>query len=239
MKTYRIGFLTIRGGAGIMATLFVIAAVVLGVQPQFTAAHLALNPDQVVARLELWQLVTYLFIPQPNPFSILISVAMVLMMGSQLEQQWGTARLWRVVVGIGFSTATLTTLLALLLSRLGGIEVFGSHIVVLIVWVGVGLSHRRSLMNFWSLPVTGYTFAAIGMAFSVFDGLFRSWLLIVPDLIAGGLTFLVVHEGFPANAWLRFRGWQLDRQLKKRSSHLKGIDGGKRNVGGDSDKYLH
>lgn len=239
MKSYRIGFLTIRGGSGIMATLFVVGAVLLGVVPEFTQAHLLLSPDQVVGRFELWQLFTYLFIPQPSPFSILISVLMVLAMGSQLEQQWGTPRFWRVIGGIGIVTAALTTAVALVVPRLGGVTVYGTNIVVLVVWVAVGLQYRRSTLNFWSLPVTGYTFAAIGLAFSVFAGLYGSWLLIVPDFIAAGLTFLVVHEGAPANWWLRFRSWQLDRDLKKRSAHLKGIDGGRRNVGGDSDKYLH
>lgn len=239
MKSYRLGFLTIRGGSGIMATLVVIGAVLLGALPEFTSAHLALNPDDVVARLELWQIVTYLFIPQPSPFAILIGVMMLLALGSQLEQVWGTARLWRVVLGIGMVTGALTSVLALIVPRLGVMQVPGTHMLVLIVWVSVGLLARRSQMNFWSLPVTGYTFAAIGLAFSLFAGLYGSWIMIIPDLIAAGLTFLVVHEGAPANWWLRFRSWQLDRDLKKRSSHLKGIDGGRRNVGGDSDRYLH
>lgn len=239
MKTWRIGFLTIRGGSGIIATLIIIGAVLLGAAPEFTATHLALSPDDVIARLELWQVFTYLFIPQPSPFSILIGVMIVLSMGSQLEQQWGTARLWRILGGIGIITGALTSVLALVVPRLGLTHAPGTQMLVLIIWLAVGLQVRRGQMNFWSLPVTGYTFAAIGLAFSLFAGLYGSWVMIIPDLIAAGLTFLVVHEGAPANWWLRFRSWQLDRDLKKRSSHLKGIDGGRRNVGGDSDKYLH
>lgn len=239
MKTWRIGFLTIRGGSGIMATLMVVGAVLLGALPEFTSAHLLLNPDDVIARVELWQVITYLFVPQPSPLSILISVMIVLSMGSQLEQQWGTARFWRVVGGIGLVTGALTSVLALVVPRLGVMQAPGTHIVVLTIWLSVGLLMRRQQMNFWSLPVTGYTFAIIGLAFTLFAGLYGSWVFVIPDLLAAGLTFLVVHEGFPGNWWLRFRSWQLERQLKKRSSHLKGIDGGKRNVGGDSDKYLH
>ncbi|MDP3157158.1 MAG: rhomboid family intramembrane serine protease [Archangium sp.] len=239
MKSYRIGFLTIRGGSGIIATLTLVGAVLLGAAPVFTATHLALNPDDVVARLELWQVFTYLFIPQPSPLSILFSMMIVLGMGSQLEQQWGTARLWRIIGGIGIATGVLTTLLSLVVPRLGVMQVPGTQMVTLVIWLAVGLLARRSQMNFWNLPVTGYTFAAIGLAFSLFAGLYGSWIMIIPDLIAAGLTFMVVHEGAPANWWLRFRSWQLDRDLKKRSAHLKGIDGGRRNVGGDSDKYLH
>lgn len=238
MRSYRIGFMTIRGGSGILAALIVVGAVVLGVGTKFTRAHLLFTPDVVVSELELWQLVTWLVFPSPSPFAILMDVLIVLSMGSELERGWGTARFWRVVIGIGASTAGLVALASLLIPRIGGVTQTGAHILTMICWVGLGFRYRRSMMQFWNIPVTGYTFALIGLAFSLFNALYGSWLLIVPDLVAAGLTFLVVHEDAPGSWWLRFRSWQLSRDLKKRASHLQSLDGG-RNMGRDSDKFLH
>ncbi len=52
------------------------------------------------------------------------------------------------------------------------------------------------------------------------------------------LTFAYARFGFPSETLVRFRSWQLQRDLKKRSKHLKSIDGG-RNTDRGSDKYLH
>jgi hypothetical protein len=227
MKTYQLGFLTIRGGAGIMASLIVIGALFFGFAPALTVSHLALTPEAVWGRWEVWQLLSYNFIPEPSAVGVIFSVAIILSLGSQLELQWGTARLWRIMGGIGISTGVLTTLLALVSSALSLRPIAGAHVGSLTMWVAMGLMQRRSMMQFWSLPVTGYTFAAIGLAFSLLNGLFSSWVLVVPDLIAAALTFLVVHEGFPSSWWLRLRSNQLQRELKKRSAHLKGIDGGR------------
>lgn len=238
MKSYRLGWLTIRGGAGVMAVLAVAGTLAIGAASEFTVGHLVLAPDVVLRKFELWQLVTWLFIPMPSPMSVLISLLMLISLGSELEGQWGTLRLWRVVLGIGATTAGLTVVLSLVVPRLGGGAFTGLHMVVLILWVGYGLGFRRSIIRFWSIPVTGYTFAAIGLAFSLLSGLFGSWVAIIPDMIAAVLTFLVVHERLPGSAWTRFRSWQLERDLKKRSAHLKSLDGG-RSGGRGSDKYLH
>ena len=63
--------------------------------------------------------------------------------------------------------------------------------------------------------------------------------LLFPEAFGLLFTFFYMRGAQPSQLWTRFRSWQLDRDLKKRSAHLKGIDGGRRNVGGDSDKYLH
>jgi hypothetical protein len=238
MRSYRFGWLTVRGGAGVMAVLAVVGTLVLGLARDFTTDHLLLTPALVLRHLELWQVVTWLFVPLPSPMSVIFGVLLLISLGSELEGQWGTARLWRVVLGIGVGAGALTVLLSLLIPGLGLRGFTGLQTTTLVLWVAYGLGFRRSTIRFWSLPVTGYTFAAIGLAFSLLSGLFGSWLAIVPDLLAAALTFLVVHEAFPGGLWTRFRSWQLERDLRKRSAHLKSLDGG-RASGRGSDRFLH
>ncbi|MEW5740368.1 MAG: hypothetical protein AB1938_15675 [Myxococcota bacterium] len=239
MKVYRLGWLTIRGGAGVMAVLAVVGTLAIGLAHEFTLNHLTLTPDLVIRRLELWQALTWLFIPLPSPLSVIIGILLILSLGGALEENRGTLGLWRLVLGIGVTTAFLTVLLSLLVPKLAGAVFTGLEVVTLILWVGYGLWFKRSIIRFWSLPITGYTFAALGLAFSLLSGLFGSWVRIIPDLIAAGLTYLVVVQGFPGDVWTRLRSWQLNRELKKRSAHLRSLDGGR--GGGDrgSDKYLH
>lgn len=240
MRTWRIGFLTIRGGSGVLATLIILTAVALGFFPAFVQDHLSLNTEAIVGNLELWQVATWMIVPQRQVFSILIGVVIVLGMGSQLEMMWGTLRFWRVLGGIMLATGVLTALTGLVSKDIRHVVFDGVSVVVLIIWVGTGLQRRNGPINFWGINLTGYTFAAVGFGLAFFSGLFAStWIVIIPDVIAAIATFLVVHEGFPANALLRLKNWRLQRDLDKRSAHLRSIDGGQRNVGRDSDKYLH
>jgi membrane associated rhomboid family serine protease len=239
MKSWRVGFLTIRGGSGVLATLVVVAAVVLGLLPKFTEDHLLFTPENVFSRFELWQVVSYLVFPYPSVLSILFGVMILLGMGSQLEARWGTLRLMQVLFGIGITTAVLTTIVGLFSRFLGQVPFAGVHVLTLVVWVGFGLEQRHHPVNFWGINVSGYMFALIGFGFSFFMALFGRWQLAVPELFAAALTYFVVHQRYPGALWMRFRSWQLQRDLDKRSAHLRKIDGGRANMGRDSDKYLH
>jgi hypothetical protein len=238
MKVYRLGWLTIRGGAGVMAVLVVVGTLAMGFARDFTVSHLTLTPNAVLRQLELWQVLTWLFVPLPSPLSVIFGIVMLIVLGGAIEENRGTLGLWRMVLGIGVTTAALFVLLSLVVPRLESATFTGLEVVTLILWVGYGLWFKHRIIRFWSLPVTGYTFAAIGLAFSFLSGLFGSWERVVPDLIAAGLTWLVVVQRFPADTWTRLRSWQLNRELKKRSAHLKSLDGGRSGPRG-SDKYLH
>src|SRR5262249_33272947 len=114
----------------------------------------------------------------------------------------------------------------------------GADLVVTSQWVAYGLLIGRGRTNFWGLPVTGNTLALVGASFVLLSGLLGSWTFIIPELIALGLTFLHVRYGLPGSAWTRLQSWRLQRDLKKRSSHLRVIGGDSRTTRG-SDKYLH
>jgi membrane associated rhomboid family serine protease len=234
----RVGWLTIEGGAATYAALGLVGALVLGLAKHFTLENLLLVPELTLGDLKLWQLVTYSFFPAPDALSVIFGMLIIVGIGSELERRWGTQRYWLFTLGIGVVAGLLTVALSLLLKPLAGLPQFGFSVAVSTQWVAYGLYARGSPMRFWSLPVTGYTFAAIGVLLVVLNGLFQSWLLVFPQLFGMALAFAIVHLGV-GDLWTRFRGWQLQRQLKKRSSRLSVVSGPGRNTPRDSDKYLH
>lgn len=57
-------------------------------------SFLALNPHRIVQGLQIWRLVSFIFIPETmNLIWILFSVYLVYMIGASLERYWGTFKL--------------------------------------------------------------------------------------------------------------------------------------------------
>lgn len=107
------------------------------------------------------------------------------------------------------------------------------------LWVAYGLHIGRGPANFWGVPTTGNVLALIGVGFVFLNAAFAGLSTVIPSAFALLFTFLYTRGFRPSELWTRFRSWQLQRELNKRSAHLRSIDGGQRNVGRDSDKYLH
>ncbi len=228
-----------RSSAAKMAVLFVICSVVYYATERWTAEWVLLQPDQVLHSLTLWQLVTYAPIFFRQPMSFIFGVLIIVSVGGALERHWGAKRLWVFAFSIAATSAAITVLLSLVIPRLGAFPFTGADVIVGSLWVAYGLLIGRGRTNFWGLPVTGNTLALIGAAFVVLSGLLSTWLLVIPELVALGLTFLHVRLGFPQDTLQRFGSWRLQRDLNKRSSHLRVITGDQRNTPRDSDKFLH
>ncbi|MGV3620301.1 MAG: hypothetical protein ACO1OB_05775 [Archangium sp.] len=188
---------------------------------------------------EVWQLVTWIPAEAPQTGSVLFSALIVWMTGGSLEMMCGRARFLRFMLGVTFVSGVLTALLGFVLTPLQGIPFFGGGVLAAIAWVGYGCACWSQQLNFWGIPLSGKGFALLGVAIASLNAIFTSPYLLVAEAWALLLTFAVARWGFPGSLLERFGSWRLQRTLDKRSSHLKSIDGGKRNVGGDSDKYLH
>jgi hypothetical protein len=188
---------------------------------------------------EVWQLVTWLPAAAPETGSVLFSALILWSTGGSLEQLWGKPRFLRFVFITTALSGLATLLTALVIPGVGGSPYFGGNIMSAVVWVGYGCAIWSRSTNIFGYPVTGRTFAMLGVLLLSLNAVFSSWYLLIAEAWALAFTFAYARFGFPSEFLLRFRSWQLERDLKKRSSHLKGIDGGRRNVGGDSDKYLH
>ena len=106
------------------------------------------------------------------------------------------------------------------------------------LWVAYGLSFAGAEVNFWGIPLTGNSFALVGVGFVVLQAAFSSWVSVVPDAFALALTFGYMRGGSPHVLVLRFQHWRLQRQLKGRAKHLK-LVAKDRNMPRDSDRFLH
>jgi hypothetical protein len=114
----------------------------------------------------------------------------------------------------------------------------GAEVMVTAIWVAYGLSFGSRQTNFWGLPVTGYTFALIGVGFIVLSGVYYGWSGVIPEIIGVALTFAYLRFKRPRDLLLRFQSWRLQRQLRGRAKHLHLITKD-RNTPTDSDRYLH
>jgi membrane associated rhomboid family serine protease len=196
-----------------------------------------LVPDLVVSGF-VWQLLTYALV-EVSPMGVIFGAIILWSLGGAVESTWGRKRFLWFSLGISVLAAIATVLVSLLVPALvreaypGGMVLTGS------LWVAYGLQIGRGQTNFWGMPITGNVLAMIGAGFVFLNAAFAGLSMVIPEAFALLFTYLYMRGVQPSLLWLRFRSWQLDRDLKKRSAHLRGIDGGRRNVGGDSDKYLH
>lgn len=225
----------VRSAAGVMAIGLVVLSVVVAIVKPL-GGWLALVPEAVVSGF-VWQLVTYGFI-EVSPVGVIFGALILWNIGGLLEFQWGRRRLLWFSFGVVSLAGLATTLLALLVPSLvrqiyaGGMVLTGS------LWVAYGLHVGTRQTNFWGAPVTGNMLAAIGAGFVFLNAAFGGLSTVIPDAFGLLFAFLYMRGARPGELWLRFRSWQLSRDLKKRASHLQSLDGG-RNMGRDSDKFLH
>lgn len=227
---------TIRSAAAAMAIAMIVTSVLVAVIRPLQAI-VPLVPELVV-RGFVWQLLSYALV-EVSPMGVIFGAIILWSLGGYVEQSWGRRRfLWfslAIVVLSGIATVLLSWLVPALVRQAypGAMVLTGS------LWVAYGLQIGRGQTNFWGLALTGNVLALIGVGFVFLNAAFAGLSTVIPEAFGLLFTFLYMRGARPSALWLRFRSWQLDRDLKKRSAHLKGIDGGRRNVGGDSDKYLH
>lgn len=232
----RFGMPPIRSVAAKLAIALVMGSIVAGLLERTTGLMLYLVPGQVFGGA-VWQPFTWLLL-ENDPLGILFGALIIWSIGGALEQTWGARRLLWVTFTITFTSGVLTLLLSLLIPVMqvglfaGGMVVTGS------LWVGYGLLFGKTPMNFWGIPVTGNTLAAIGVLFVVINAVFGSPLLVIPEVMGILMVAAYVKLGSPRVFLLRYQSWRLQRQLKQRGKHLRVI-GGDRNMPGGSDRYLH
>jgi membrane associated rhomboid family serine protease len=222
--------------SAMLAVALVVASVVTKIAG--ITEYVALVPALVVGKFFVWQLVTYAFV-ETSPMGIIFGALILWSIGGALESVWSRQRFVRFCVGVVVAAALATVALGVLVPSLVAGGYAGGTVLTGALWVGYGLYMGRGQTNFWGIPVTGNVFALIGAGFVFLNAAFAGLSTVIPNAFALLFTFLWMRATIrlPSNPWTRFRTWQLERDLKRRSAHLKSIDGG-RNVDRGSDKYL-
>ncbi|MER2560819.1 MAG: rhomboid family intramembrane serine protease [Myxococcaceae bacterium] len=217
-----------------MALILVASSLVAGVS-RLALEQLALQPAAVIEQLKLWQLVTPTFLVPLSPLSLIFGIIIVLQTGSWLEDQWGRTKLWVFVVGVNVLANLGTVLVGFVSPSVSAMIFFGGYTTIGAMWIAQGLIVGPGRLNWFGFPVSGYAFAVIGAAFTLLSAVTGAWFAVVPQLLGIGITVAWVQGYTPSQLWLRFRSRQLERDLRKRASHLSIIDGKK----SDRDQYLN
>ncbi len=226
-----------KNAATVLAVVLVVTSVLWKVAAE-AGVVLYLVPAAVLSG-SVWQLLTWMPADAPVTGSVLFGALITWSTGGSLEARWGTVRFLRFVGVVVFLSGLLTLLTSLVVPALAGKPFFGGMVLASSVWVGFGCSIWNSQTNIFGYPVSGRTFAMLGVLVTALNAVFSDPFLLVAEAWGLVLTFAYALFGFPTHTWTRFRSWLLERDLKKRSSHLKVVGGEQRNTSRDSDKYLH
>lgn len=221
-----------------VALAIVVISVAWAVLLRSAGVSLYFSPASVVQSGALWEWATYA-LADNQTMSVLFAALIVWSLGGSLEATWGRARFLVVVLSTPIVAAMLTTGLAFAWPALFSQVYLGAHVTSAAVWTAYGCVRWNGSVNFFGLPVTGRTFAAIGVLMELLNAVFYSVAQVVPVFVAIVLAGGYVLGVGPTGLWVQFQSWRLSRLLKKRSRHLHVVGGTKRNMPPDSDRYLH
>lgn len=235
----RVALPEVRNASTALAIASVVMSVVWWILHRNAGVTLYLVPAEVFGSLALWQPVTWL-LASVGAWPVLFTALILWSIGGSLERRWGRARFVRFIFSVTFIAGLLTLGLALAVPGMERVVYTGGDAMASMIWVAWGLVIWNEQTNLFGYPLTGRTFAMIGVLLPVMNAVFGQLLMLVPEFLAIGLAFLVIRGGVsPSELWLRIQSARLQRDLKKRSSRLSVISGGDRNMPKDSDKYLH
>lgn len=232
----------LRNAAHKLAVAMIVASVVCALLGEYGLVYLLFTPAFVLDRFYVWQLATSLLIAR-NPMEVIFGFIIIYSCGSNLVYFLGEKRFLRLVLGIPFVSMCLTLLLSLVIPTLQMIPNAGAAVLITVVWIAYGLAAWFSggMLNFWGIPVTGLNFAYIGVGFVVLNGVFSSFLLVVPEIFACALTFLYFQkrdqdgESIFQKVELWYYNWKLKRLKAKRG--FKVVEGEGRKP--PTDRQLH
>jgi membrane associated rhomboid family serine protease len=189
-----------------------------------------------------WTPLTYTFL-NPQPISLLFALLGLWLIGSALEQMWGTRRFlifYFVVSAVG---ALATAAIGYFVSSVRMFEYYGnwSAIEGLIAAFAVLLPNAQIYLYF--LPVQARWMLPLSAGITVLFMLMTGWQPFLPQLFGLGAGALFAGGVGPRNLLLRVRVWWIDRRLRR--SKLRVVRGKEDDAGPfagsgrGSDKYLH
>ncbi len=175
---------------------------------------LAFNLDGL-KRLELWRLVTFVFVPNTGgAFMLLISLYFYYWIGSTLERQWGTARFNIYYLG-GVALTVIGALLASLLSGNPYITVAGTGYVNLSMFLAFAcLFPETQVLLFFIIPVKMKWLAWLDgalFAFEIVSALFAGHVIGVVLPVVALLNF-VIFAWPSVDYFLQRKSYQHSRQ---------------------------
>jgi membrane associated rhomboid family serine protease len=166
---------------------------------------LRLEPDRVAGDMELWRLLTWIWVHDPAGLAhVLLNGLFLWMFGGALELAWGSRAFWKYYLICGLGSGLVVLLFGLLFAP--GIPVVGASGAIyglVIAWVFV--HPDRQVWLFGLFPIKGKHFALIPIGLALVDFLLR----------APGVSH-AAHLGGMAIGALLITGWWRPSRLAAR-----------------------
>jgi len=205
-----------------VAVAVVVVSVLFGLFGQMGGAFLLLSPAAVLDGFQAWRPFTYVLVAT-NPMEVIFGALIIYSIGGTLEAWLGRGGFLAVALGIPFASGVLTLLAALMLPSMFMLTIYaGASCIITTVWIVFGLNAhlRRQTLNFWGVPLSGKNFALIGLGFVLLQGVFSSFLTVIPELFGAALSYAYVlkpgvFEPF-RRVELAYYNWKLKRLKAKR-----------------------
>jgi membrane associated rhomboid family serine protease len=200
--------------------------------PRFFVETFGLIPEAVLEGLQFWQVLTYLFVHDPNGFMhVLFNMLAVWMFGVELERRWGTPAFVRfyLITGVGAGFATiLVSLLPFAFAngiyKAATIGASGAVYGLILAWALI-FPHRQILfMMIFPLPARVFAFILGAMSFlSAAGGLNGS---VAEATHLSGLLIAWLYLKGPTNLRMelkyRMTKWRMERLRRKFGLHQGG-----------------
>lgn len=225
------------GNAATFLALSIIIGSVVAWVLKDTGVLMYLAPGLVLDLSQPWELLTWIPL-RKGAGAVLFGALIVWSTGGSLEMLWGRKRFVAFALLVPFLAGLATVALAVVLPPLRFIPFEGGSVMASCVWVGYGCAIWSRQTNIFGYPVTGRTFAMLGVLITSMEAVFSSVYLLVPEFLGLAFTFAYARFNWPENLLLRFGSWRVRRALDKRSAHLTVVSND-RNMPKDSDRYLH
>ena len=237
--------ISVHSKAHQIAICMVIASVLQGLLTQTGSLWLLFSPFRTLFRFEIWRPFTSLFIAI-SPLEVIFGALIIYSIGGMLESRWRPKRFIAVTLGIPLIAQIVVLILTLIAPDVFASQIYsGSRQVVTTLWIVFGLAAHFSgeMLNFWGAPITGKTFALIGVGFVALSAVFGGILPVLPELITAGLCYIYMFRHrtlrIKNKLELRYYDWKL-KKLKNKTK-LRVIKGSRddQNSDGGSGPIIH
>jgi membrane associated rhomboid family serine protease len=226
-----------------LALVTVAVSVLVPVLGKEWGSELAYQVSFVPAELwhgKIWQPFTYTFL-NDDPLGLVFALLGLWMLGSTMEQRWGTRRFVTFYFIVGVTAALATAIVGLASSRVAGFAYYANWAPVegLIAAYAVLMPDAQILL--YVVPVPARWMLPISAGLTVLFMLMRGWVPYLPQLFGIGAGVLFAGRVAPKNLLLRVRMWWLDRRLRRSRLRVgRGAEEDRPFRGkSGSDKYLH
>jgi membrane associated rhomboid family serine protease len=192
-----------------------------GLMPSLTLT-LGLVPARVLGGLQIWRLVSYMFL-HSDTFHILFNMLALWMIGTELEHRWGTRYFLKFYFVTGVGAGVLTVLLSLLpfdvASQLYHGIVIGASGAIYGLLLAYGLYYPERLIYYIVFPIPAKYFVLLIGIISFYGSMSGSNGVANATHLGGLLVAYLLLKGARVHPVgelkYRYLKWRIDRARKK------------------------